>query len=159
MKVYLTKKVTKSQWLSTLDFVLKATTARWWGTHKQSISEWEQHRRLLDIIFGEEINYIGRKYTILIDHVKHIEYCRTTWQEYPWQEWVHHFIHTLDMIPRNWYTSVELKWGTLECEKLSSSFTHIFEFIDDHPFIDVALQVMKGYWKISPPRWQIDAGA
>ena len=32
-------KVIESQRLSTLDYVLKATPARWWGTHKKSISE------------------------------------------------------------------------------------------------------------------------
>ena len=34
------EKVTESQWFSTLDYVLKATPTRWWGTHKHSISEW-----------------------------------------------------------------------------------------------------------------------
>ena len=47
------------------------------------------------------------------------------------------------MIPRNWCTFVELRRGTLEWEELATSFTHAFEFIDDHPIIDVALQVMK----------------
>ena len=31
-------KFNESQRLSTLEFVLKATPARWWGTHKHSIS-------------------------------------------------------------------------------------------------------------------------
>ena len=34
------EKVTKSQRFSGLDYVLKATPARWWGTQKQSIFEW-----------------------------------------------------------------------------------------------------------------------
>ena len=63
--------------------MLKATPTRWWGTHKKSIYEWTQCRRLLDIRFGEEINYIGRKYTGLTNHVEYIEHCRTMWQEYP----------------------------------------------------------------------------
>ena len=33
------EKVIESQQLSPLEFVLKATPARWWGTHKQSIFE------------------------------------------------------------------------------------------------------------------------
>ena len=45
--------VTKSQQLSTLDYVLKAMPARWWGTHKQSIFKWLQCRRLMEIRFGE----------------------------------------------------------------------------------------------------------
>ena len=63
--------------------MLKATPARWWGTHKESISKWSQCRKLMEIIFGEEINNIGHKYTGLTDLVEHIDYCRTTWQEYP----------------------------------------------------------------------------
>ena len=39
--------------------------------------------------------------------------------------------------------SIELWRGTIEWEDLDSSFTHTFEFSDDHPSIDVALQVIK----------------
>ena len=46
------------------------------------------------------------------------------------------------MIPRNWCTLFEFQQGTLEWE-LATRFTHTFEFIDDHPSIDAALQVMK----------------
>ena len=34
------EKVAKHQRLSALDFALKATPARWWVAHKESISEW-----------------------------------------------------------------------------------------------------------------------
>ena len=34
------EKVIEHQRLSTLDYVLKATPAKWWVTHKESISEW-----------------------------------------------------------------------------------------------------------------------
>ena len=113
------------------------------GTHKKSISEWTQCRILLEIIFGEYISYTSRKYTGLTHLVEHIEHCRMTWLEYVRQEWVHHFIHTLDMKPRNSYTSVEIQRGNIGWEELSTSFTHTFKFADDHPTIDVALQVMK----------------
>ena len=63
----------------------------------------------MEIRFGKEISYIDCKYTGMTNPVEHIEQYRLTWQEYPRQEWVHHFIHTLDMIPRNWYTYVELR--------------------------------------------------
>ena len=103
------EKITEHQCLSSLDFVLKATPARWWVAHKESISEWPQCRRSVEIRFREEINYTIQKYTLLINFVDHIEYCRATWEACPRQEWVHQFIHTLDMIPRRWYTSVELR--------------------------------------------------
>ena len=36
------EKFIEHQRLSTLDFVLNATPAIWWVTHKESISEWPQ---------------------------------------------------------------------------------------------------------------------
>ena len=69
------EKVAESQRLSALDFVLKATPIRWWGTHEQYISEWPQCRRLLEIRFGEEIIYTSCKYTGLENPVEHIEHC------------------------------------------------------------------------------------
>ena len=102
------EKVTESQRLSALDYVLKATPARWWGTHKQSISKWRQCRRLMEIIFGEEISFPNQKYIGLTYPRKHIEHCRRIWQEHLQQEWVHRFINTLEMVPRIWYTLEEL---------------------------------------------------
>ena len=57
------EKVTKSHRFSALDYVLKPMATRWWDTHKQSISKWPQCRRLMEIIFGEEISYFDQKYT------------------------------------------------------------------------------------------------
>ena len=69
--------VTSSQRLFTLDIVLEDTPAKWWGTHKKSISEWPQCRREMEIIFGEEISYDNKKHTGLLDPGKHIEHYRT----------------------------------------------------------------------------------
>ena len=63
--------VTGSQHLSTLDQVLKATPPRWWGMHKQSISEWPKYRRLLEVIFSEEFTTVIHKYTGLSNPVEH----------------------------------------------------------------------------------------
>ena len=98
---------------------------------------------MLEIIFEEDIRYIGRKYTGLTNPIEHIEYCRVTWEACLRQEWVHQFIHTLDMIPRSWYTSVELRQGTIEWDELNTRFIHKFEFSNDHLSIDVTLQVIK----------------
>ena len=59
----------------------------------------------MEIIFGEEVSYANKKYIGLSDPGKHIEHCHTTWKAYSQQEWVHRFIHTLEMVPRGWYTS------------------------------------------------------
>ena len=48
-----------------------------------------------------------------------------------------------DMIHRNWYTSIELWRGTFESDELDATFTHTFDFADDHPSIDAAFQVIK----------------
>ena len=133
------EKVTEPHRLFALDYVLKATSARWWGTHKQSISEWTQCRRLMEIIFREDISYDDQKYTGLSDPGKHIEHYRTTWKAYMRKEWVHRFIQTLEMVPRGWYTSEELQRGTFEKESLMINFTQKFEFTNEHPILDVAL--------------------
>ena len=71
------------------------------------------------------------------------EHFHMTWKEYPRQEWVLRFIHTMEMVPRNWYTLAELRQGTIKWESLVTRFTQIFEFTSEHPTVDVALQIMK----------------
>ena len=55
------EKIIESHRLSTLEYVLKAMPTRWWGRHKQSISDWFQCRILMEIIFGDEISYAHHK--------------------------------------------------------------------------------------------------
>ena len=62
----------------------------------------------MEISFEEQVSYADKKYTGLVDPDKPIEHSRGIWKEYSWQEWVHRFIHTLEMVPRSWYTSEEL---------------------------------------------------
>ena len=126
-----------------MDFALKATPSIWWVAHKQYILDWPRCRKLMEIWFGEKISYTGQKCTWLTNPIEHIEYCRATGEAWSWEEWVHHFVHTLDMIPRHCYTSVELQRGTLEWDELAARFTRTFKFVDDHPSIVVALQVIK----------------
>ena len=82
----------------------------------------------MEIRFGEEINYTGHNYIGLTNLVKHIKYCPMTWDAFPQQEWIHQFIHTLYMIPRNLNTSVELQRGSLEWEEFAVIFTIIVDF-------------------------------
>jgi hypothetical protein len=46
--------VLENQRLLALDIALKATPARWWGTHKETIKDWYQCKKLLRIRFGAE---------------------------------------------------------------------------------------------------------
>jgi hypothetical protein len=57
LEVFLTQyedEVLENQRLLALDIALKATPARWWGTHKETIKDWYQCKRLLRIRFGTE---------------------------------------------------------------------------------------------------------
>ena len=47
------------------------------------------------------------------------------------------------MVPRSWYTSEELRRGTIEWESLAVSFTQTFELASKHPTVDVVLPVIK----------------
>jgi hypothetical protein len=46
--------VLENQRLLALDLALKATPARWWGAHKETITDWYQCKRLLRIRFDAE---------------------------------------------------------------------------------------------------------
>ena len=48
------------------------------------------------------------------------------------------------MTPKTWYTSVEPRQETQDCERLAKQFVHTFEFVDEHPTIKAALQTVKG---------------
>ena len=102
-----------------------------------------QCRRLLEIRFGENVSYVGQKYMGLMNPVNYIENYHAAWNIVPRQEWVHLFIHTLDTIPRNWYTLVKLRRGNIDWDELSNSFNHNFFFVDDNLMIYVAMQVIK----------------
>ena len=97
----------------------------------------------MEVIFREEVSLVYHKYSGLANPVEHLNQCRIVFVEYPRQEWVHHFIHTLEMTPKTWYTYMELRQGTQVWEGLSKQFAHTFEFVDEHPTVDAALQVIK----------------
>ena len=64
--------------------------------------------------------------------------------EEPQLEWVHLFYHTLDVIPRNWYTETELRHGTGEWDILREGFLLTLLFEDQWmDTVDDALQVVK----------------
>jgi hypothetical protein len=92
--------VLENQRLLALDLALKATPARWWGAHKETITDWYQCKRLLCIRFdAEHKNNKKQKYDGQRAPTEHLEKCRTLWKMTPPEEWPHHFIHTLEGIP------------------------------------------------------------
>jgi hypothetical protein len=52
--------IPEQQILLALDVVLKATPARWWAAHKEGIEDWQECRRLMQVRFGTEVEYIAQ---------------------------------------------------------------------------------------------------
>lgn len=94
--------------LRALDVALKATLARWWATHKDHIENWSQFRTLITARFYSTMMFEGVKYAGDTSLVDHVNLCIEEWRKIPQMEWVHRFVSTLDIIPRNWYIKLEL---------------------------------------------------
>ena len=56
------EKVSKPQQLLALEEALKATPARWWETHKNTITGWAQRRRLMTVRFDNVEEYYTEWY-------------------------------------------------------------------------------------------------
>jgi hypothetical protein len=68
--------VVENQRLSVLDIALKATPARWWGTHKEKINKWYQCKILLHIRFNAKQGHrYEEKYDRIGQRKGHVEIC------------------------------------------------------------------------------------
>lgn len=56
------RKVTKKKRFQALNWVLRATTARWWGTHRRRFEDWRACRKMLRSRFGKPIVRLADKY-------------------------------------------------------------------------------------------------
>lgn len=75
--------------------------------------------------------------------MKHLMACAAIWSSVPEQEWVHMFVHTLDTVPKNWYTALELRCGTSNLKEMTDKFQATFSFESEHPTVDAALRIIK----------------
>jgi hypothetical protein len=135
-----------------LDLALKDTPARWWGAHKETITYWYQCKKLLCIRFDTE--WTGnkqQKYDGLGTPAEHLEVCQTLWKMTPLEEWSHHFIHTLEGIPSNWYIDQEMRKGTKTWVTLQQNFTITFSFDHENPNIDATLKRIRNVIFIEEP--------
>jgi hypothetical protein len=133
--------VLENQRLLELDLSLKATPARWWGAHKETITDWYQCKWLLHIRFGaEQKDKKKHRYDGQGAPTEHLEKCRALWKLTPPEEWLHHSIHTLDGILVNWYIDWELRKGTATWTTLQHNFTVTFSFEHENPNIDADLK-------------------
>ena len=47
------------------------------------------------------------------------------------------------MTPRTWFASMELRQGTQDREGIVKQFRQTFEFADEQPIVDAALQILE----------------
>jgi hypothetical protein len=73
----------------------------------------------------------------------------------PPEEWPHHFIHTLEGIPENWYVDQEMHRGTTEWTTLQQNFVVTFSFEHENPNIDSTLKKIKGVIFIDEPEVEL----
>jgi hypothetical protein len=136
--------VVQSQRLPVLDYALKYTPAHWWGTHKENINNWFQCKRLLRIRFDAQQEH---KYQEKCDGIgqpkEHIDRCMIQWILVPPEEWPHHFIHTLEGIPKNLYIEQEQRRETKNWEEIQQNFVVTFSFEHEIPEINTTLKVVR----------------
>jgi urate oxidase len=73
----------------------------------------------------------------------------------PLEEWSHHFIHTLEGIPTNWYVDQELRRGTVEWTTLQQNFIVTFSFEHDNPSMDSTLKQIRAVIFIKEPEVEL----
>jgi hypothetical protein len=123
---------------------LKETPSCWWGSHKENINKWYQCKRLLRIRFGVDMeNIYLEKYDGIGKPRENIERCMVQWILLPPEEWPHYFIHTLEGIPRNWYTELELRRGIANWEEMQKNFVITFAFEHENPLVDTKLKLVR----------------
>jgi hypothetical protein len=86
-----------------MDEAMKATPARWWGTHKGNIADWTQCRTLMTTRFSAQVGSYEVRYTGRSWPKDHVHNCEEAWSDVPRKKWVQIFVNTLDTTPINWY--------------------------------------------------------
>jgi hypothetical protein len=74
---------------------------------------------------------------------EHLEASKTLWKMTPAEEWSHHFNHTLEGIPANWYIDQEMRKGAKTWVTLQQNLTVTFSLEHENPNIDTAMKRIK----------------
>jgi hypothetical protein len=136
--------VVENKILPVLDISLKDTPTQWWGTHKENINNWYQCKRLMRNRFGtKQENRYMEKYDGIWKSREHVDKCIIKWILVPPEEWPHHFIHTLEGIPRNWYTELEQHGETANWEEMQLNFVVTFSFEHESQEIHIEMKVVR----------------
>lgn len=56
------REVPENHRFQALDWALRATPARWWGTHEDNFEDWHEYRRMMRICFGHPKVRLTEKY-------------------------------------------------------------------------------------------------
>lgn len=121
---------------------MSATPTRWWVVHKYQVVGWLQCKELLKIRFDTFARVLGDKYLRMECPKTHLKKCvaTSTRGRVRQQEWVHGFIHTLDVILVNWYIELEVCRGTHDWNEMAQNFKATFSFEAEEPALDDALK-------------------
>lgn len=115
--------------IQSLDIALKVTPTRWWGTHKMLLQVWDQVKRMFMLRFTKQMEIACMRYIGKRSPYSHIDHYVTMWKDkhISEEEWVHRFVHTLDVVPTNWYIQ-ELRCSMETWPKVVEYFLHTFSF-------------------------------
>jgi hypothetical protein len=69
----------------------------------------------------------------------HVAHCENIWRMTPEKEWTHRFIHTLEMIPNNWYLELEMHRDVADWDYMTQRFRVTFTFEHESPLVYVVL--------------------
>jgi hypothetical protein len=133
-----------------LDVALRSSSARWWATHKGTLSSWDEAKCAIQHHFipPSQLTSLNLKqsalelYDGISDPREHVVHCIQVWEvaQLPSQLWVHQFIHSLGQIPTSWYIHEEARHQTGCWEILQRQFCQDFLFSGKSPEITLALQ-------------------
>jgi hypothetical protein len=135
--------VPTQQILLAMDEAMKSTPARWWGAHKNNITNWVQCHTLMTARFSEQVESCEVRYTGRSCPKYHVRSCEETWSNIPQEQWVKKFINTLDTTPINWYLQAELCLIIADWEGMTQNFVTTFLFESQYSTVDQALQVVR----------------
>lgn len=99
-------KVLEDHHFQALELALCATSARWWGTHKDSFDGWWDYMRMMKLRFGHANTRMTKKYNGKDDPRYHLETWTKAWGMEPQPKLVHTILSYLgynphELIPRN----------------------------------------------------------
>ena len=73
---------------------------------------------------------------------EHLEQCYEVWKHVPQEEWVNRFVHSLELLAKNWYAEAELLLDTISWDCLVDIFVLTFSINEVFPALDTAVRLI-----------------